>query len=213
MTSLCLKQYLKMTSHRFSENLYPGKRRPRNRASGGQSAFRRCEGPGQPHCHAGSGCRVYPARPASCRTYPLARGVSRDRQTGALTEHWALIREPHCKGFEGRAVLSPSSSGWTTSRSPTHNRMNDRMLELIGTEKPFSPGGAAPFPKKSLFTRPFTTWTPFVAKSTKRLPICPPPAFRSAIFPTTSICSVSLWTGLGRRCSKAVLRKPNFSGK
>ena len=39
-----------------------------------------------------AGCGVYPNRPSSCRIYPLARAVSRCRQTGRLTQHFALIR-------------------------------------------------------------------------------------------------------------------------
>ncbi|MBF0378397.1 MAG: YkgJ family cysteine cluster protein [Desulfamplus sp.] len=46
-----------------------------------------------------SGCSVYKDRPASCRMYPIARAVVRSRQTGELSEHFALIEEPHCCGF------------------------------------------------------------------------------------------------------------------
>ena len=44
------------------------------------------------------GCRVYEDRPASCRTYPLARVVSRSRETGKLTEQFFLMnrRYPLC---------------------------------------------------------------------------------------------------------------------
>ena len=47
-----------------------------------------------------AGCRVYEARPASCRLYPLARALHRSAQTGKITEHFALLHESHCRGFE-----------------------------------------------------------------------------------------------------------------
>lgn len=77
-----------------------------------------------------SGCTVYEARPASCRTYPLARAVSRSRKTGECTEHWAIIREDHCKGFEnGR---SQTVREWITDQKiDEYNKMNDQMMELI----------------------------------------------------------------------------------
>jgi len=46
-----------------------------------------------------TGCAVYADRPSSCRMYPLARAISRSRETGAVTEHFALMKEPHCQGF------------------------------------------------------------------------------------------------------------------
>jgi Fe-S-cluster containining protein len=85
-----------------------------------------------------AGCRVYPARPASCRTYPLARGVSRSRKTGRLTEHWALIREPHCLGFQNGHPQTVDE--WIDDQQiAAHNRMNDMMLELISLKNRFRP--------------------------------------------------------------------------
>ena len=45
------------------------------------------------------GCSVYADRPASCRIYPLARAITRSRDTGKITEHFALIEDPRCQGF------------------------------------------------------------------------------------------------------------------
>lgn len=98
-----------------------------------------------------AGCRVYPARPASCRTYPLARAVSRDRKTGRLTEHWALIREPHCLGFTNGQPQTPDD--WVNDQQiATHNRMNDMMLELISRKNRFRPGPLAPSVQTRLVT-------------------------------------------------------------
>ena len=98
-----------------------------------------------------AGCRVYPARPASCRTYPLARGVSRDRETGRLTEHWALIREPHCQGFTNGQRQAVDE--WVDSQQiAAHNHMNDKMLELISLKNRFRPGPLRPSERKRIYT-------------------------------------------------------------
>ena len=97
-----------------------------------------------------AGCRVYAARPASCRTYPLARGVSRDRDTGNLTEHWALIREPHCLGFKNGH--RQTVDGWVDNQQiAAHNRMNDNMLALISLKNRFRPGPLMPTERKRIY--------------------------------------------------------------
>jgi len=52
------------------------------------------------------GCSVYEDRPGSCRLYPLARAIARDRETGKIEEYFALIEEPHCKGFGKESGLT-----------------------------------------------------------------------------------------------------------
>ena len=100
---------------------------------------------------ADSGCRVYPARPASCRTYPLARGVARNRRTGKLTEQWALIREPHCLGFETGQRRTVDQ--WVQDQQlAVHQRMNDRMLALISLKNQFRPGPLGPTESKRVYT-------------------------------------------------------------
>ena len=92
-----------------------------------------------------------PARPASCRTYPLARGVSRNRETGRLTEHWALIREPHCLGFKNGQRQTVAE--WVDDQQiAAHNRVNDMMLELISLKNQFRPGPLMPSEKKWIYT-------------------------------------------------------------
>ena len=98
-----------------------------------------------------SGCRVYPARPASCRTYPLARGVSRDRENGNLTEHWAVIREPHCRGFESVSIQTVDQ--WVDDQQiSVYNRMNDRMLALISVKNRLRPGTLPPSEADRVYT-------------------------------------------------------------
>jgi Fe-S-cluster containining protein len=85
------------------------------------------------------GCRVYPSRPTSCRTYPLARAIRRCRDTGRVSEHFALIREPHCKGHDrGRRQ---NVQEWLRHQDLSDfNPLNDRMLEIIGLKNRHLPG-------------------------------------------------------------------------
>ncbi|PID77835.1 MAG: hypothetical protein CSB21_03235 [Deltaproteobacteria bacterium] len=55
-----------------------------------------------------SGCGIYKARPLSCRLYPAARGISLDSKTGMPVEHFAIIKEDHCKGFMHGAPMTIS---------------------------------------------------------------------------------------------------------
>ena len=147
---LCLKQYLNMTSSDFlktytQESTGPGTGLPVVSLRFGDAVDLTCPFVTQ------NGCRVYPARPASCRTYPLARGVSRNRATGALTEHWALIREPHCLGF--KSGQEQSVGEWVEDQQiVTHNGMNDMMLELISLKNRLCPGPLTPAETKLFYT-------------------------------------------------------------
>ncbi|KPJ77008.1 MAG: hypothetical protein AMJ54_09590 [Deltaproteobacteria bacterium SG8_13] len=86
-----------------------------------------------------SGCGVYPNRPSSCRIYPLARAVSRCRQTGRLTQHFALIREPHCFGFQ--QTRRQTVSQWLHSQQlDGYLEQNDRFLEIIGLKNHLETG-------------------------------------------------------------------------
>lgn len=76
------------------------------------------------------GCRVYEDRPSSCRIYPVARAISRSRETGSVTEHFAIIREAHCKGFlEDRAQTVRE---WIKNQDLSeYFAMNDRLMLII----------------------------------------------------------------------------------
>lgn len=86
-----------------------------------------------------SGCSVYNDRPASCRMYPLARAIKKDRVTGEIVEYFALIEEDHCKGFgvqDGRTVAQ-----WLKGQDVAcHNTENDKILELISLKNQIRPG-------------------------------------------------------------------------
>lgn len=85
------------------------------------------------------GCSVYADRPASCRMYPLARAIARSRETGEIAEFFALIEEPHCKGFgkETGQTVGEWLAGQDVDR---HNRQNDKLMELISLKNRVLPG-------------------------------------------------------------------------
>ena len=95
------------------------------------------------------GCTVYPDRPASCRTYPLARGVGIDPATGEPMEQFALIREPHCHGFA--CDQEQTAATWVADQGlEPYNEMNDLLLALIQQKHklgkaPLMPSQRAPF--------------------------------------------------------------------
>jgi len=86
-----------------------------------------------------SGCSIYEDRPGSCRLYPLARAIARDRATGAVMEYFALIEEDHCQGF--RKEGSKTVGQWLEGQDVVeHNRHNDKLMELISLKNQIMPG-------------------------------------------------------------------------
>ncbi len=84
------------------------------------------------------GCSVYDDRPSSCRIYPLARLATRSRETGKITEHYALMKEPHCLGFKENKSWSPLE--WIKSQGlEIYNEMNDMMMETIARKNRLHP--------------------------------------------------------------------------
>lgn len=85
------------------------------------------------------GCSVYGDRPGSCRLYPLARAIARDRATGAVMEYFALIEEEHCRGFCKKG--SKTVAQWLEGQEvEEHNRQNDKLMELISLKNQIMPG-------------------------------------------------------------------------
>ena len=86
-----------------------------------------------------SGCSIYNDRPASCRMYPLARAIVKDRTTGKNVEYFALIEEEHCKGFGDQS--NKTVAQWLKSQDvEDHNTQNDKILELISLKNQIRPG-------------------------------------------------------------------------
>ena len=85
------------------------------------------------------GCRVYPNRPSSCRIYPLARAISRNRKTGRISEHFALLKESHCHGHEDGKTWTVAQ--WMTNQElGEYNRINDQMMALVSLKNQHHPG-------------------------------------------------------------------------
>lgn len=85
------------------------------------------------------GCRVYNARPASCRIYPVARAISQNRKTGRVSEHFALLKEPHCHGFS--QTTSQTVREWARDQGfDAYSRYNDLLMEIISLKNRLIPG-------------------------------------------------------------------------
>lgn len=85
------------------------------------------------------GCRVYADRPASCRIYPLVRLLRRSRTNGSLVVQFALLREPHCQGFEQKQIRTVRE--WIASQElGVYHDANDMLMELIALKNQRRPG-------------------------------------------------------------------------
>ncbi|MCP3899639.1 MAG: YkgJ family cysteine cluster protein [Desulfobacteraceae bacterium] len=85
------------------------------------------------------GCSVYGDRPASCRMYPLARAITRSRDTGEIDEYFAVIEEEHCKGFGQEKDLTVNQ--WIDTQDvKIYNEMNDKLMEIISLKNMTKPG-------------------------------------------------------------------------
>ena len=85
------------------------------------------------------GCRVYDSRPSSCRTYPLARLLSRSRETGQITIHYALLVEPHCQGHSQNCTRTVRE--WIAFQDiVSYDAMNDKMMDIISLKNQLLPG-------------------------------------------------------------------------
>jgi Fe-S-cluster containining protein len=135
---LCLKNYLKVSSREFIQTyavMYTGPSTglPVVSLRFGNDQEKRC-----PFVTSG-GCSVYAARPSSCRIYPLARALRRDRSDGRISEHFAVFREPHCRGFEQPG--NQTVRQWVADQHlEIHLAMNDALMELIALKNQIRPG-------------------------------------------------------------------------
>ena len=89
------------------------------------------------------GCMVYASRPSSCRIYPLARALQRSRSDGRITEHYAVLKEDHCLGFEEDAEQTVRQ--WIADQElEAYHKLNDAMMELIAMKNQLRPGELSP---------------------------------------------------------------------
>ncbi len=135
---LCIKNYLKLPSDIFLEKYT-------NEHFGPESGLPvitfKTEADNQLKCPfvTPAGCGIYEARPTSCRIYPLARGISRSRISGRITEQYALFTEPHCNGHEQTKIWTVKQ--WLSDQElEIYNQMNDMLLEIISLKNRFLPG-------------------------------------------------------------------------
>lgn len=96
------------------------------------------------------GCRIYEDRPSSCRSYPLARMAYRDSKSGNLAAQYALLREPHCKGFERGSPQTVEAWIKTQGLAP-YNEANDWLIDIIGLKKRLGPGPFDPALSRMFF--------------------------------------------------------------
>lgn len=89
------------------------------------------------------GCRVYVARPSSCRLYPLARALRRSPNSHQMTAHFALVRETHCRGFGSGPRISVTQ--WIADQQLVpYFSANDTLLELIALKNRWGKGPLPP---------------------------------------------------------------------
>jgi Fe-S-cluster containining protein len=85
------------------------------------------------------GCSVYECRPSSCRTYPMMRGVARSRETGQISKHFAVLREPHCRGFDQSKRQTVQQ--WIDEQGVAEcNEINDKLMQIISLKNTRMPG-------------------------------------------------------------------------
>jgi Fe-S-cluster containining protein len=86
-----------------------------------------------------TGCRIYDNRPSSCRMYPLARPISRNRESGKITEQYMLMKEPHCRGFE--QDNHQTFNQWIFEQGlQIFNELNDMLMDVISIKNQCAPG-------------------------------------------------------------------------
>jgi len=85
------------------------------------------------------GCSIYEHRPASCRIYPIARAIVKSREDNSIQEHYALIKEDHCRGFCRQKIQTVRE--WIKEQDvEKYNEMNDLMMEIISLKNQIMPG-------------------------------------------------------------------------
>lgn len=77
-----------------------------------------------------AGCTVYPDRPGSCRTYPLARVVQKRPNEQTCEEFHVVIQESHCLGFEEARKWTVNE--WKEGQAiQPYDEMNDLMMDIL----------------------------------------------------------------------------------
>lgn len=139
---LMLRQHLKLSFSAFVDNCAEIHAGP---ASGLPVVGLRFEQSDQRRCPfvTDAGCRVYTARPSSCRLYPVARALSRSPDEGRIRAHFALLQEPHCRGFEQGPWITVEQ--WIADQQlAAYFQANDALLEIIALKNRIGKGPLPP---------------------------------------------------------------------
>jgi Fe-S-cluster containining protein len=80
------------------------------------------------------GCKVYKDRPGACRAYPVGRGASRRAKDQQTIEHYVLVKEPHCRGFDEFTQHTPQNY-LREQGVDAYSRFNDAIMSILQHEK------------------------------------------------------------------------------
>ena len=86
-----------------------------------------------------AGCKVYAARPSSCRIYPIVRVIAKSRHTGETDAQFMLLKESHCMGFCENKEQTVRQ--WIEQQGIcVYNELNDGLMEIISLKNRLMPG-------------------------------------------------------------------------
>lgn len=120
------------------------------------------------------GCTLYAHRPGACRVYPLGRAAVRNCG-GAMEEHFVLVKESHCQGFE-EPKEQTIAEYMEEQGLNEYNRYNDAVATLVQHERirqGFTPS-AGQIELYTLALYNLDTFRELLKKN--QLPDCAPPA-------------------------------------
>lgn len=67
------------------------------------------------------------------------RGVARSRETGQTSEHFVVLREPHCRGFDQSKRQTVQQ--WIDEQGVADcNEINDKLMQIISLKNNQLPG-------------------------------------------------------------------------
>jgi len=75
------------------------------------------------------GCAVYEDRPGACRLYPLGRAASKKSEECAAGEHYFVVKESHCLGFNEKQEWTVQE--WIIDQGVDEdNEINDLFMNI-----------------------------------------------------------------------------------
>lgn len=96
------------------------------------------------------GCTVYEDRPSACRYYPIALMSSRKSDEYHDEQHYALVKEPHCKGHDEDRELTVADYR-KEQGIEEFDLLNREYYQLILKKKSAGPAIGAPSPTSFQF--------------------------------------------------------------